>query len=171
MKNREVAYISFGSNMGDREKNCRLGIEMLACVSDVEVKARSKLYQTSPVDFQDQDWFVNGALKLETALPPLELLVILKNIERSAGREKAPVKFGPRILDMDIVLYGRHIVNSEELIIPHPRMHKRGFVLQPLCDIDPNIVHPLMQKSVRYLLDHLHDESQKVWAYPCSASS
>ncbi len=171
MTDRHAAYISFGSNMGDREQNCLHGIDALSRTKDVDIKARSPLYQTSPVDFEDQDWFVNGALKLETTLTPLELLQALKGIERKAGREKAPVRFGPRILDMDIVLYGSQIVHSPELIIPHPRMHKRGFVLQPLCDIDPDIIHPVSGKSLRYLLDHLHDDTQKVRPFPCSDSS
>ncbi|MFZ5568979.1 MAG: 2-amino-4-hydroxy-6-hydroxymethyldihydropteridine diphosphokinase [Thermodesulfobacteriota bacterium] len=171
MPDNHTAYVSFGSNMGDRETNCRRGVEALSRTRGVAVMKRSPLYQTSPVDFLDQGWFVNGALKLKTALTPFELLRALKEIERFVGREKPLVRFGPRVLDMDIVLYGAEVVHSPELVIPHPRMHKRSFVLQPLCDIDADIIHPVFGKSIRYLLDHLHDDSQKVWSFPCSDSS
>ena len=115
-----------------------------------------------------QDWFVNIAVKIETTLDPFQLIKKLKKIEADSGRTSDGIRFGPRILDMDIIYYDELVYKSPELEIPHPRMHERCFVLKPLCDIDPEIVHPLLGKKINDLLDNLNNEEQKVIPYKCS---
>ncbi len=160
---RHTAYISVGSNIGNKLLNCRKGIAALEDSGKAVVKAWSQFYKTEPVDYKDQDWFVNAAIKIETFLDPFELLNELKSIEVGAGRDSKTVKFGPRVLDMDILLYDSVVINgSSDLHIPHPRMHKRRFVLKPVCDIDPELVHPVLKKNIRSLLDNLDDEEQGI---------
>ena len=106
-------------------------------------------------------------VKIETDLDAFQLINELKSIERNAGRRADIVRFGPRILDMDILLFDNIVVNSCGLIIPHPRMHKRRFVLEPICDIAPSIVHPVLNKDMQYLLADLDDNEQRIIEYPC----
>lgn len=160
-----TVYLSLGSNIGNRADNCRSAIEALKKNAGT-VLAVSPLYQTSPLEIEDQDWFINGAVKLQTGRDPFDLLAVLRSIERAAGREAGGIRFGPRILDMDIIFFGQAVIDTASLTVPHPRMHKRGFVLQPLCDIDPNILHPVFGQTVRQLLENLDDHSQKVLPYP-----
>ncbi len=158
-----TAYIGVGSNLGDKAENCLQGITALTSGAHSRLTGRSKLYRTEPVDYRDQDWFVNAVIRIETGLRPLELLEMLQSIQRTAGRIQDTVRFGPRILDMDILLFDTAIIQQPTLTVPHPRMHLRRFVLQPLCDIDPLLRHPVLQKTVRYLLEHLpNDENQGV---------
>ena len=164
MTARHTAYISVGSNLGDKLENCRLGIRRLDR-DDVWLKAESRIYQTEPVDYTDQDWFINLAVKIETLLDPLRLLQRLQSIQRKAGRLQNAIRFGPRVLDLDIIFYDAVVINSAQLVIPHPRMHKRRFVLQPLCDIDPAIMHPILKTDVRNLLDSLDDYEQRIIEY------
>ena len=160
-----IAYISAGSNIGDRLLNCRKGIEALADTENSRILAQSRIYQTEPVDYEDQSWFVNMVVKLETALDSYQLLDHIEHIQRAAGRLKDPIRFGPRILDLDIILYDDYIIDSERLVVPHPRMHKRRFVLKPFCDIDPAIVHPVLKVEMQILLKRLGEEEQKVFEY------
>ena len=168
-KNREhhVAYLSVGSNMGDRAENCRKGIRLLDEQEHTSVVKSSPFYQTEPVDYLDQDWFVNGIIQVKTTLSPAKLLETVKGIERQVGRKTGVVRFGPRILDMDIILYDSRIVNQPDIEIPHPRMHKRCFVLKPLCDIDPDIVHPVLQQTMHALLEAIDHQGQEVIPFPC----
>ena len=128
--------IIVGSNLGRKLENCRKAITALACCGTCRLIDQSPVYQTEPVDYRDQDWFVNYAVKIETTLDPFSLLDTLKSIERDAGRARDAVRFGPRVLDLDIMLYDAMVVDTLKLVIPHPRMHKRHFVLKPICDID-----------------------------------
>ena len=153
-----IAYISGGSNIGNGLLNCKNGIAALTESGACILKNQSRFYKTEPVDYKDQEWFVNFAVKIETALNPFQLLNKLKLIERDAGRTYNSVKFGPRILDLDIIMYDDIIINSSVLIVPHPRMHKRRFVLKPVCDIDQKIVHPVLKKNMKQLLDKLLDK-------------
>ena len=157
MKQGHIAYISVGSNIGNRLENCKNSIISLAESEISIVMAASPFYMTEPVDYIDQDWFINLVVKIETRLDPLELLDKLKLIQNNAGREHDAVRFGPRIIDLDIIMYDDFVINSPEMVIPHPRMHKRRFVLKPICDIDPHIVHPVFKKDMQYLLDRLDD--------------
>ncbi len=169
MKNRglHLAYISVGSNMGNRMENCEKGIKLLNDQDHISVLITSPFYQTEPVDYIEQDWFVNGVIQVETSLEPVSLLAVVKGIEQQVGRKLSDIRFGPRILDMDLLLYDSLVFHYHGLEIPHPRMHKRCFVLKPLCDIDPDIVHPILDKTVQYLLDRIDHEGQEVIQYPC----
>lgn len=155
-------FISVGSNLGDKIENCRNGIKGLLADGRSTLIKTSALYQTSPVDFLDQDWFVNGVVKIETKRDPFELLDLIRGIETSAGRKDKIQRFGPRVLDLDIIFFDNRVIRTDKLEIPHPRMHKRRFVLKPICDIEPSMVHPLMGKDMRSLLDCLHDRHQKI---------
>jgi 2-amino-4-hydroxy-6-hydroxymethyldihydropteridine diphosphokinase len=155
--------ISVGSNLGDKLANCQQGIDRLLASGKASLVNASRFYRTSPVDFLDQDWFVNAAVKIETALEPVELLDTLQSIQQQVGRLKGGIRFGPRILDLDIIFYDQLVMKTPLLEIPHPRMHKRRFVLQPICDIDPDIVHPLLNMPLKSLLNQLDDNEQAVF--------
>jgi 2-amino-4-hydroxy-6-hydroxymethyldihydropteridine diphosphokinase len=147
-----VAYLSLGSNLGDRVKHMRDAIARLESLG--RVIAVSSLYETEPVDFTDQPWFLNCAVSLETQQTPEQLMAALLMIEREMGRERIQPK-GPRIIDIDILLHGDLIVNSQNLTIPHPAMHQRRFVLEPLAEISGEIRHPILQRPVSELRDEL----------------
>ena len=157
------AIISVGSNLGDKRGNCQQGIDRLLASDKTTLVKASRFYRTSPVDYLDQDWFVNAAVKIETHLAPLDLLSTLQTIQHHAGRAKNGIRFGPRVLDLDIIFYDQLVMTTRSLEIPHPRMHKRRFVLQPICDIDPDIVHPLLNIAVKSLLNQLEDNEQEVF--------
>lgn len=158
-------FISIGSNLGDPVRNCCRGIEALCAGPDVRLLAQSQFYWTEPVDYEDQDWFANAAIKIETQLQPLQLLQKMQAVQKSCGRKDQGIRFGPRILDLDIILYEDRVLNIAGLIIPHPRMHKRRFVLQPICDIDPSVMHPVINKNMQSLLDLVIDNGQEI--KPC----
>ncbi len=156
------ALVSVGSNMGDKLLNCRKGIDALTGTGNCELIKRSRFYQTEPVDFKDQSWFVNGVFQIRTDLSPWKLFEEIKRIERVAGRKSQTIRYGPRVLDLDILLYDDQVIETEALTIPHPRMHKRRFVLKPVCDIDPNINHPVCKRTMEQLLEDLDKTSQEV---------
>jgi len=160
-----TAYIGAGSNIENKLLNCKNGIAALTRTKKTVLKDWSRFYKTEPVDYKDQDWFVNLVVKIETTLDPFQLLIELKSIERDTGRVYDPIRFGPRILDLDIILYDDLVKNSSGLVVPHPRMHKRRFVLKPICDIDPKIVHPVLKKDMQYLLDILDENEQRIIEY------
>ncbi|MGA6927511.1 MAG: 2-amino-4-hydroxy-6-hydroxymethyldihydropteridine diphosphokinase [Desulfosarcina sp.] len=157
-----VAIVSVGSNLGDKLDNCLKGIGALTGTEKIRLVGLSRFFRTSPVDFTDQAWFVNAVIKVTTALEPLPLLDELIAIQRRMGRRVDTVRFGPRVLDLDILLFDDRILTTTRLEIPHPRMHKRAFVLQPMCDIDPAIVHPVLGETVAALLARLDDDGQQV---------
>jgi 2-amino-4-hydroxy-6-hydroxymethyldihydropteridine diphosphokinase len=157
-----VAYISVGSNLGDKLANCRRGIAALASEAGVRITAQSRFYKTEPVDFRAQDWFVNAAVRVETTVDPNGLLDRLQAAQRAAGRAADGRRFGPRVLDLDLLMYDRLVLEDPRLVLPHPRMHRRRFVLQPLCDIDPFLVHPLIGKNMQRLLSELTEHGQQV---------
>jgi 2-amino-4-hydroxy-6-hydroxymethyldihydropteridine diphosphokinase len=145
-----VVYLSLGSNLGDRYAMLRRGIEALAN-ANIHVKKISSFYETEPVDFLDQPWFLNCVVEGETDLSPYGLLHALRGFESSLGSKKEFAK-GPRLLDMDILLYGDKAIDSLELQIPHPRMLQRKFVLAPLAEIAPFLKHPSWVKTAAELL-------------------
>jgi len=159
-----VVVISVGSNLGDKLGNCLNGIAALTESDQVALRGVSRFYRTSPVDYCRQDWFVNAVVRIETSLTPLALLDELAAIERRLGRTAGTIRFGPRVLDLDILLYDQQVICTPKLEIPHPRMHKRAFVLRPICDIDPTIVHPVLGKTVAALLRALDGGDQQVLA-------
>ncbi len=148
----ETAYLSLGSNVGDRAQNLREALARLREVGDVvEV---SSLYETEPVEFTEQAWFLNCAVALKTDLEPQELMARLLGIEREMGRERT-VKKGPRTIDIDLLLFGDKVLSTPELTIPHPAMHQRRFVLEPMAELAPGVRHPVLKKTVAELLSGL----------------
>lgn len=156
-----IVFVSVGSNIGDRKANCQSGIAALSASGAVALNAVSEFYETEPVDYVDQDWFVNAAVRGVTTLTPIQLLDTLKGIEKKAGRGDSALRFGPRVLDLDIIFFDERVINTDRLVIPHPRMHERRFVLEPVCDIDPSVVHPVLQRSVRVILNDLLDDGNQ----------
>jgi 2-amino-4-hydroxy-6-hydroxymethyldihydropteridine diphosphokinase len=155
-----IAYISIGSNLGDKLDNCRNGFAALGETDGIIVEDLSKYYQTEPMGYTDQPWFVNAAARILTSLAPLDLLKALKSLESEFGRINN-VRFGPRTLDFDIIFYNDMVIEIPDLIIPHPRMYEREFVLRPICDLAPDLIHPVLKKSSRQLLADLAAENQK----------
>jgi 2-amino-4-hydroxy-6-hydroxymethyldihydropteridine diphosphokinase len=147
-----IVYLSLGSNMGDREGHLRKAIQRLATLG--RVVAVSSFYETEPVEFAEQEWFLNCAVALETGMMPGELMTALLQIEREMGRQRTQNK-GPRNIDLDILLFGDLVIEAPELNVPHPAMHERRFVLEPLVEIAPGAWHPVMKKAARELLDDL----------------
>ena len=149
-----TAYIALGSNLGDKEANLRLGVEGLRSIRGCRVEAVSDFLVTAPYGGVEQDDFLNGAMKIRTLLTPHELLERLHEIEQEAKRERV-VRWGPRTLDLDILLYDDLILDEEELHIPHIEMYKRDFVLKPLCQIAPYARHPVYNRTAAELLADL----------------
>jgi 2-amino-4-hydroxy-6-hydroxymethyldihydropteridine diphosphokinase len=147
-----LAYLSLGSNMGDRETHLSQAIERLQ--SEGRVVSASSVHETEPVEFTDQAWFLNCALALETTRTPEQVMSAILNIEHEMGRQRIQKK-GPRIIDIDILLFGDLILDSPALTIPHPAMQNRRFVLEPLAEIAPQAPHPVLKKTIRELLDAL----------------
>lgn len=164
-----TAYICAGSNLGDKTANCRRGIDAVVRLTGNRLIRLSPFYRTEPVDYTDQDWFVNVMAKIATTRTPRSLLRELKGIEAAAGRRAGGIRFGPRVLDLDIIFYGDRIICEDGLEVPHPRMHKRHFVLKPICDIDPAIVHPVCNRTVQALLEDLSTDGQQISLLPCDA--
>jgi 2-amino-4-hydroxy-6-hydroxymethyldihydropteridine diphosphokinase len=162
-----TAYIAIGSNLGDRPANCRKGIQALDDRRQCWLQQCSRMYETEPVGFAEQGWFINCVIKIRTILSPFALLDRTQAIQRSLGRVGDTIRFGPRILDLDILLYDNVVMESSPLIIPHPRMHERRFVLRPLCDLDSTIVHPVLQREMGYLLAQLPDSGPQVVEIAC----
>jgi 2-amino-4-hydroxy-6-hydroxymethyldihydropteridine diphosphokinase len=150
-----IVYIGIGSNLGNRRQNCLTAIKLLQG-SGLRVKKQSSMHKTKPWGMVDQPEFINMAVELETELQPIELLCLLKNIEVEMGREKT-VKWGPRLIDLDILLYDNETINEEGLKIPHPLMHERLFVLGPLSEIAGGVIHPVFQKKIKELLQIIKD--------------
>jgi 2-amino-4-hydroxy-6-hydroxymethyldihydropteridine diphosphokinase len=155
----EIAYLSLGSNLGAREKNLREAIGRLGDIA--RVTSVSPFYETEPVEFTDQAWFLNCAVAIKVDQTPMQLLCELLRIEQEMGRRRVQKK-GPRTIDMDILLYDELIVNTADLTIPHPAMHERRFVLEPLAEIAPAALHPVFNKTVQELLEDLPCGGQQV---------
>jgi 2-amino-4-hydroxy-6-hydroxymethyldihydropteridine diphosphokinase len=153
----KTAYLSLGSNVGDRAKNLRAAIDELPHVG-VAVKKVSSFYATEPVDLREQPWFLNCAVEAETHFDAMTLLRALREIETKMGSKKLVAK-GPRLIDMDILLYGSETIDAPELQVPHARMHLRRFVLVPLAEIAPEVMHPRMKLTIRQLLEQTPDHS------------
>jgi 2-amino-4-hydroxy-6-hydroxymethyldihydropteridine diphosphokinase len=154
----EVVYLSLGSNVGDRKANLRTAIAALAGAG-VRVLRVSSIYETQPVDYLEQPWFLNCVVEAETGLEPLALLHALRHIEARMGSKKLIAK-GPRLIDMDVLLYGAQTIDTAELQVPHPRMHLRRFVLVPLAEIAREFRHPTWSGNAGNLLAQTLDHSE-----------
>lgn len=147
-----MVYLSLGSNVGDREAHLRDAQDRLNVVG--RVTAVSSLYETEPVEVTQQPWFLNCVMALETSLAPQQLMSAILKVEEAMGRRRVQKK-GPRTIDIDILLFGETILDSEEVVIPHPAMHERRFVLEPLAEIAPEAHHPLSKKTILELRNAL----------------
>jgi len=157
-----ICFLGIGSNMGNPAANCAVAERRLSEVDGVTVLRCSSLYRTQPVGIEEQDWFVNGVIEIRTALGPRPLMDAVLGVEEEMGRVRNG-KWGPRIIDIDILFYGQFVVDDEDLVIPHPLLHKRRFVLVPLDEIAPHAIHPAFGVSVRGLLDRLDDTNKVEW--------
>ena len=153
----QKAYISAGSNIGDRKTNLEFALKALT--PETVVKKVSSYFETEPVGYLNQPWFLNVAVEVETDFAPLELLKLCNGIEESGGRVRS-FQNAPRTLDLDILLYGDLVMNDASLTIPHPRMAERRFVLEPLAQIAPDVMHPVLKQSIRQLLEACPDNSK-----------
>ncbi len=145
------AYIGFGSNVGDRLSHIRQALDCLSGEECTSVVQFSSIYETQPVGNDEQGWFLNGVVKVETDLLPQKLLATLQDIEVQIGRQQR-MRWGPREIDLDILIYDLFCVNSPRLTIPHPEMHQRRFVLEPFAEIAPDVIHPIFQERIDALL-------------------
>ena len=149
----KIVYLSLGSNLGDREANLRTAIAKLTEIG--AVAAVSSFYETEPVDVTGQPWFLNCAVKLDTEKMPRQLIAAILAIEQSMGRQRKPQQKAPRTIDIDILLFGSSVIELPALTIPHPRLHERRFVLEPLGEIAPDARHPAFKRTIRELRDAL----------------
>jgi 2-amino-4-hydroxy-6-hydroxymethyldihydropteridine diphosphokinase len=156
------AYIALGSNLGDREHNLLRAVAEVGRLPGCRVTALSSFYETSPVGNVDQDAFYNAVLKLSTQLDVRSLLSYLLRIEDEIFKRSRTIHKGPRRIDLDLLLYGGMTINEENLVVPHPRLTERRFVLQPLCEIAPDLLHPLTGKTIHELLASLKSDETVV---------
>lgn len=152
-----IAYIGIGSNVGDKVSQCEKAISEIVKVDRHKLLAKSSLFKTQPIGYTSQDCFVNGVIKIETDLEPFDLLRALKVIESHLGR-KETFRWGPRAIDLDILIFDEKEIHTEELQIPHPLIHERQFVLIPLAEIDRNLIHPVLKKSIQELLEDFKED-------------
>jgi 2-amino-4-hydroxy-6-hydroxymethyldihydropteridine diphosphokinase len=153
------SFIALGSNVGDREGNLRRAIAAVGQYG--KVTAVSSVYETEPMYYVDQGWFLNCVVSAETTLRPRELLVALREIEAEMGRERG-ARYGPRVIDLDILFYGTEIVSEPGLEIPHPKIAERQFVLAPLGEISPDLVHPVLGRKVSEIAGALKSDKKVV---------
>jgi len=154
-----LAYVGIGSNLGDKIEQCRKAISEILAIHGHRLLAQSSFYKTQPMGYPDQDWFINGVIQIETDLGPLELLRKLKEIESKMGR-KETFRWGPRVIDLDLLLYDDLEMKTDELEIPHPQLTRRQFVLIPLVEINPDLIHPAFKKTMRELLLEIKEDQR-----------
>lgn len=156
-----MACIGIGSNQGDARGNCLQAARRLAG-ADERLKVRlSSFYFTEPQGIRAQDWYVNAVAEVISPLSALDLFALLRQVEEKMGRKRA-VRYGPRIIDLDLLFYDNLVLETKELVIPHPRLHERRFVLVPLCELAPGFKHPVLQKKVSDLLRAVPEDGQQV---------
>ena len=156
-----TVFLSLGTNIGDRLHNLEKVYFLIEMEEKINIISKSKIYETSPVENLNQEYFLNQIIKIDTDIEPLQLLNLINNIENKMGRIKLKKKYMPRIIDIDILAYDRLILNSNQLSIPHPKIKSRKFILKPWSDIDPNYILSNSKSTIKELLDnlfHLKDE-------------
>ncbi|MBI5199168.1 MAG: 2-amino-4-hydroxy-6-hydroxymethyldihydropteridine diphosphokinase [Nitrospirae bacterium] len=158
-----ISYLGIGSNIGKRRENCLEAISLLEESPFISVTKRSSLYETEPVGYEDQPPFINCVIEIETTIDPRRLLRVCQEIEDILGRER-DIRWRPRTIDIDILLYNNLIINEQDLRIPHPHMHERGFVLIPLSEIASDAIHPVKKKKIKDLLRAIKDRHSVVKA-------
>ena len=159
---RETVFIGFGSNVGDRIDFCDRAVTLLSLLPHSQLIGVSLLYETEPVYDHAQpgkDWFLNGVIQLETNITPKSLLSLLREIERALGRGEE-TRSGPRTIDLDLLFYGQLVIDEPDLVVPHPRLHQRRFVLMPLSELDPLWMHPSRHRTMTQLLAEVQDRSE-----------
>ncbi len=162
MENAATAFLSMGSNKGEPSENLKRALVLLEEKDHTRILKVSRAYKTEPQDYQDQAWFENLAVKIQTRLAPTDLLLFLKEIESRLDKTGKEFRYGPRIIDLDIVYYEDLVFESNDLIIPHPKMHERCFVLQPVCDIGPETVHPVLHRTTIELLNQIKQKDHQI---------
>ncbi|MCS6896612.1 MAG: 2-amino-4-hydroxy-6-hydroxymethyldihydropteridine diphosphokinase [Nitrospira sp.] len=158
---KETVYVGLGSNVGDRVDYCQRATTLLGLLPRSRVTDTSSLYETEPVnDGTDpgEEWFLNAVVALETEIPPWNFLTFLREIERALGRDPDK-RSGPRTIDLDLLFYGNRLINDPQLVVPHPRVHQRRFVLVPMSELAPGWVHPATGLSVAQMLEQVTDRS------------
>lgn len=158
------AFIGLGSNLGDRSIYLQQALAEIETHSLVKLTKVSSVYESEPVGYLDQGWFLNQVAEVATGLEPEDLLNVLQEIENRLGRKRL-IRWGPRVIDLDLLLYEKRIINSPRLIVPHPRIYERGFVLWPLCEIAPDFVHPDGKKTCEHFEAYLKKGSERVFLY------
>jgi len=154
-------FISIGSNLGNKYQNITSAISKLKKLG--KILKISSLYITSPLENENQPYFYNCVVEINTKLKPKELLKKIKEIEKNIGRKESKKRYQPRIIDLDILFYGKKIIKSKTLTIPHKKLHQRKFVLWPLAEIAPDFIHPVLKKTIKKIKDELRDPSQRIW--------
>lgn len=163
----ERAYIGLGSNLGDREAILRLAVRALGDLPNVTLVGVSRVYETDAVGPGEQGAYLNAAIAIDTTLEAQELLEQLLTIELAAGRDRASetLRWSPRILDLDLLLFGASCIETKGLQVPHPRLHERGFVLEPLCDLAADVIHPGMHRTLGDLAMGVRDKAAvRLWS-------
>jgi 2-amino-4-hydroxy-6-hydroxymethyldihydropteridine diphosphokinase len=158
----ETAYIGIGSNLGNPERNCLEAIDKIGQIPNCEVVRVSKLYRTEPVGVDGQGWYVNCVAAISTGMFPQALMERLLAIEEDMGRVRDGRRWLARVIDLDILLYGREIIHEKNLTVPHPLMHRRRFVMNPMADLAPDLTHPSLGKSMSELLQDIPEDGQFV---------
>ena len=154
-----ISYLILGGNIGDRMNFLRQGVDLLDCRAGRVINI-SSIYQSEPWGYDDPQWFLNQAVALETNLSPLELLETIQTIEKTLGRQRTHNGFQARTIDIDIILYGNNVINTSQLVVPHPRMTERMFVLQPFAEIAPDVEHPVLHLTIERLRNICKDSKQ-----------
>ena len=160
-----IAYLCLGSNSGNRLQFIEQAISLINLAENIKIIRSTALYETEPWGVKKQNWFLNIIVEIKTDLSPQDLLLKCKRIEKTLGRNRdKEQRWGERIIDIDIILYNKDVVNTDMLTIPHPRMHQRAFVLVPLLELIPDFIHPVLNKTISDLYDEL-DNVEEVYLY------